>query len=168
MLDEFMAICDVPEVHEVLVHATVPEVWTALQQVALGDVPVFHALMAAQLPGWLAGRGWLTAEPQRPLLEQMIPARFVQLAERAPFETALGLLARLWRPGGGQARVRDATSFLAFDEPAWSKAVLAFRFDDIADAVCLRTETGIHSTDATSAPTGRRLGGEALPRDGPG
>lgn len=151
MLDEIMAIYDIHEVHEVVVHATIPQVWAALHQVALQDVPVFHALMAArELPGRLAGRPWLTAEPRRPLLEHMGSSGFVQLAERAPVETVLGLLARPWRLGGGQARVRDAASFLAFDEPGWSKAVMGFRLDDVGDAVRLRTETRIRSTDATA------------------
>ena len=147
LLDSTMPFYDVREVHEVVVEARPEVVWSALHEVSLRAVPVFHGLMTLrELPGLLLGRRWLTADVERPILEQMAASGFVPLGARPPAETVLGLLTRPWRGevGGG---AEDAASFLAFDEPGWAKAVLAFRLEGEGGRTRLVTETRVLVTD---------------------
>jgi len=151
-LDSLMPNHDVSEVHHVTVAATSDEVWAALQQVSLGDVPVFRLLMSGrELPGRVVGRRWLTGEVDRPLLEQMVAVGFVPLEARPGVDLALGLLTRPWLLGRGSIRAADRESFLAFDEPGWAKAVLAFALTAAdGDVTVLRTETRVTTTDVAA------------------
>lgn len=139
------------ETHEVLVAAGPERVWEALHAVTLRDGPVFRALMTArELPGRLVGRRWLTADVDRPLLEQMEAVGFVLLDDRPPACVALGLLTRPWQPGGGRPPAMDRASFLAFDEPGWAKVVLGFTLAATGAATLVRTETRVQCTDAAA------------------
>lgn len=132
LLDSTMPAYDVREVHEVAVDASPDVVWSSLHEVPLRAVPVFRRLMTLrELPGLLLGRRWLTADVDRPILEQMTAGGFVHLGARPPSETVLGLLTRPWRSEIGRAD--DVASFLAFDAPGWTKAVLGFRLARLID-----------------------------------
>lgn len=151
LFETLLPAYDVREAHEIVAAAERERVWEALGEVTLRDVPVFRALMTArELPGRLVGRRWLTADVDRPLLEQMETVRFVPLVARPPAYVALGLLTRPWRPGGSPAPALDPSSFLAFDEPGWAKAVLDFGLAATGAATILRTETRVQCTDAAA------------------
>jgi hypothetical protein len=150
LLDAAMPAYDVHEVHEARVDARAEAVWSALHELPLRAVPVFCALMTLrELPGILVGRRWLTAEVDRPILEQMTASGFVLLAERRPTETVLGLVTRPWR-GDVSRRPDDAESFRAFDVPGWVKAVLAFRLEPGDSRTRLVSETRVAATDASA------------------
>jgi hypothetical protein len=149
LLDSMIPAYDVREAHEVAVDASPDVVWSALHAVPLRAVPVFRGLMTLrELPGLLLGGRWLTADVDRPILEQMTAAGFVPLGARPPSETVLGLLTRPWR--GQVGRPEDAASFLAFDSPGWSKAVLGFRLEPRGGGTLLVTETRVLATDASA------------------
>ena len=101
LLDATMPQFDVREVHEVVVHPGPEAVWDALHEVSLGAVPVFRDLMTLrELPALLVGQRGLTADVDRPILEQMTASGFLLLEEHPPAETVLGLATRRWRLRG--------------------------------------------------------------------
>lgn len=148
LIDSVMPEYDVHEVHDVVIHAPPEVVWSALHEVTLRAVPTFRALMTLrELPAIAAGRRWLTADVDRPILAQMTASGFVRLHDRPPTDSVLGLLTRPWRPAGVGGRFHDAQSFLAFDAPGWVKAILAFRLEPDDKGTRLVSETRVRATD---------------------
>ena len=151
LVDALLPAYDVREVHQVSVGARADRVWPALEEVSLGDVPLFRMLMTArELPGRMVGRRWLTGDLDRPLLDQMVAVGFVPLGGHPGVDVALGLLTRPWRPGGGDGPVVDTEGFLAFAEPGWAKAVLGFAVTGVGAVSVLCTEARVQTTDAVA------------------
>ncbi len=154
LLDSTMPEFDFHEVHEVVVDAAAEVVWDALHEVSLRAVPAFRTLMTLrELPLLVVGRRWLTADVDRPILAQMTASGFVLLGAQAPTETVLGLVARPWRVRGVGGGPQDPDSFLAFDEPGWVKALLAFRLEGHDAGTRLLSETRVLATDASARRT---------------
>ena len=151
LLDRTMPAYDVREMHEVVVQSAPEIVWSALHEVPLRAVPVFRNLMTLrELPALLVGRPWLTADLDRPILAQMTASGFLLVGERPPTETVLGLAARPWRAMGVGRGPADVESFLAFDEPGWAKALLAFRLEGGNERTRLVSETRVLATSASA------------------
>jgi hypothetical protein len=151
LLDTLMPASDVRATHKLTVAARREEVWSALHQVSLREMPVFRALLALRQPLLpLARRDRkLAAGSDRPLLAEMVSGAFVPLAQRPPSEVVIGLIAKPWLPNGGPSRV-DHAGFATFEEPGWVKIVLGFRLDDLGPATLLQTETRVRATDAAA------------------
>lgn len=146
-----MKAYDVRRAHRIAIHAVPQDVWSALHEISLREVPTFRALMTLrELPGIAVGRRWLTADLDRPILDQMAAAGFVPIGCRPPSEIVLGLVARPWRPAGAGPRIDDARSFADFDAPGWMKAILSFRLETDGHVTRLESETRARGTDAAA------------------
>ena len=158
LVDTLLPAYDVRDVHQVSVGAGADRVWPALEEVSLGDVPLFRMLMTArELPGRMVGRRWLTGDLDRPLLDQMVAVGFVPLGGHPGVDVALGLLTRPWRPGRGDGPVVDTEGFLAFAEPGWAKAVLGFAVTGVGAVSVLCTETRVQTHRRGGPEMVRRL-----------
>jgi hypothetical protein len=145
-LDTFLPKYDVHDQHSIAVDAAPATVLDEVRRMTASDVPVMVALMAIRrLPDLLLGRRALRPS-NRPVLEQMERAGFVQLATEHD-ELVLGIVGRFWRPSADLRRI-PAESFTGFAEPGWAKAAVNFQVARDGDRTVLSTETRILAADA--------------------
>jgi hypothetical protein len=151
LLDSLMPAWDQRSAQRLTIAAPEEEVWSALHQVTLREMPIFRALLTLRQPFLPLARRErrLGAGSDRPLLAEMVSGAFVPLAQRPTCEVVIGLIARPWLPNGGLGRV-DRAEFMAMEEPGWVKIVLGFRLDQVGPATLLLTETRVRATDAAA------------------
>jgi hypothetical protein len=151
LLGSLMPAWDLRAVQRLIVAARQEEVWSALHQVTLREMPIFRVLLTLRQPLLPLARRErrLAAGSDRPLLAELVSGAFVPLAQRPPSEVVIGLIARPWLPNGGPSRV-DRAGFMALEEPGWVKIVLGFRLDQVGPATLLLTETRVRATDAAA------------------
>jgi hypothetical protein len=66
----------------VTVHASPDQVFRALQEVTLADMPLARALIELRyLPGRLMRRGWMVTPPTQPILQSILNVRWIVLGE---------------------------------------------------------------------------------------
>jgi hypothetical protein len=142
-LDEFLREYHFNEVHTTQVAASPGAALAAARSVTPREVPVMMTLMALRtLPRLFRGE---RMSLRQPLVDQLLGAGFVLLAERAD-ELVAGVVGRFWRADGGVRRVsRD--DFVAFREPGFAKGVVDFRVRGDGAGTLLTTETRVWCTD---------------------
>jgi len=93
----------------------------------------------------------LPAEKTTLLYEQMLASGFIQLVEEPGREEVCGGVGQTFRSRGGVApAVRDARSFLAFEEPGYARVAMNFSVEAASGGARLATETRVLTTDPDS------------------
>jgi hypothetical protein len=156
LLDRLMPRFDVRQVHEAWVAAPVDVVYSAVKQVTGREVRVLMPLEFLRwLPAFLIGRRPFWPDPSAPLLAGFAVG-VVPLGERPDREIAAGAVGRFWRTVGNEgAPVRTRADFVAFSEPGYAKAAIAFTvFPERGTRV--KTETRVVGTSAEATRLFRR------------
>jgi hypothetical protein len=127
LIDHLLPLFDVRQVHEAWVPAPTDVVYSAVKQVTAREVRVLMPLEFLRwLPGFLIGGRPFRPDPSAPLLAGFT-AGVVPLAERPGREVVAGAVGRFWRTVGNEAApVRTGADFVAFSEPGYAKAAIAF------------------------------------------
>ena len=142
LLDKFLSEYDFTERHQIVVRADRGAVLRAVRELRPGDVPISGLLMAIRTLG--ARR----RVPDRPILTGLQANGVALLGEIPDEEMVLGTIGQFWR---FRPVHRDATNFVAFDEPGFAKAAINFRVTDRGDGTTLIMK--VVGKDATSTFT---------------
>jgi hypothetical protein len=152
LLDNLLPRFDVRQVHEVWVPAPVDVTYAAVKQVTGREVRILMPLeFLRRLPGLLTGRRPFGPDPSAPLLAEFT-AGAVPLGERPGREVVGGAVGRFWRMVGNEAApVHTIADFVAFSEPGYAKAAIAFTVSPEREGSRVKTETRVVGTspDAT-------------------
>ena len=165
LINEVLPRYETREVHEVFVAALPAEVYGALEELTLGELHAFRALMGVRmLPTRLARSRRRPVTPGRPsildpesrLLDRGARMGFAVLGSQPGSELVIGAAGQPWRPAGGvTATIRGRDEFEAFDRPGFAKVAIGFRLEEVPGGTRIVTETRVDSTDAL---THRRFG----------
>jgi hypothetical protein len=157
LLDHLLPRFDVRQVHEAWVPAPVDVVWSAVKQVTGREVRILMPLEFLRwLPGFLIGRRPFWPDPSAPLLAGFTVG-VVPLGERPGREVVAGAVGRFWRIVGNEAApVRARADFVAFSEPGYAKAAIAFTVFPERDGTRVKTETRVVGTSAEATRLLRR------------
>jgi hypothetical protein len=158
LLDDLLPLFDVRQVHDAWVPAPADVVYSAVKEVTAREVRVLMPLEFLRwLPGFLIGRRppfW--PDPSAPLLAEFTVG-VVPLGERPGREVVAGAVGRFWRTGGNEAApVRTRADFVAFSEPGYAKAAIAFAVFPERDGTRVKTETRVVGTSAEATRLFRR------------
>jgi len=157
LIDEALPRFDVRETHEMFVPAAVDVVYAAIKSVTARDVRLLTPLEVLRvLPGLLVRR-----RPFRPTSSTRLIEEFtvgvVPLGERAGEEIVAGAIGRYWLLWGNQpALIRTREEFLAFSEPGYTKAVVAFSVRAESTGCRVTTETRVAGTSPQATRAFRR------------
>jgi hypothetical protein len=157
LLDHLLPRFDVRQVHEAWVPAPVDVVYSAVKQVTAREVRVLIPLEFLRwLPGFLIGRRPFRPDPSAPLLAGFTVG-VVPLGERPGREVVAGAIGRFWRIVGNEAApVRTRADFVAFSEPGYAKAAIAFTVFPERDGTRVKTQTRVVGTSAEATRLLRR------------
>jgi len=127
-------------VQEIAVPATPEEVRAAVEQMEPIDMPL------AEILARIRNLGQRNAEEPTTFREAAMAFGMVPLKTDQAHEIAGGLIGQFWKRDFGIRRVRNLEEFREFADPAYTKAITNFWFDDFRDGKTLvRTETRVHS-----------------------
>jgi hypothetical protein len=143
VLDELVPRHDFSERHSRLIEAPPEEIWDAIHDVTLGEMPAVRLLFALR---------FMPSRAREPMLDQMLGAGFARLDVHPGREIVFGVAAQMWKPNGEVAEIRDGAEFDAFDRPGFAKAAMNFRLVSEGERTRLETETRVVTTD----PAARR------------
>lgn len=157
LIDEVLPRFDVREIHEMPVHAALDVVYAAIKSVTARDVRLLTPLEVLRvLPGLLVRRRPFRPTSSVPLIEEFTVG-VVPLGERAGKEIVAGAIGRYWLLWGNQpALVRTREEFLAFSEPGYTKAVVAFSVCAESTGCRVTTETRVAGTSPEATRAFRR------------
>jgi hypothetical protein len=157
LLDHVLPRFDIRQVHEAWVPAPVDVVYSAVQEVTGREVRILMPLEFLRwLPGLLIGRRQFWPDPSAPLLAGFTVG-VVRLGERPGREVVAGAVGRFWRIIGNEAApVRTRADFVAFSEPGYAKAAIAFTVFPERDGTRVKTETRVVGTSAEATRLLRR------------
>ena len=157
LIDEALPRFDVREIHEIPVHAALDVVYAAIKSVTARDVRLLTPLEVLRvLPGLLVRRGPFRPTSSAPLIEEFTLG-VVPLGERAGKEIVAGAIGRYWLLWGNQpALIRTREEFLAFSEPGYTKAVVAFSVCAEPTGCRVTTETRVAGTSPEATRAFRR------------
>lgn len=142
---------DFEEFHRRAVAAPPAQAYAAIRETTLGEMPITRLLFAVRsLPDLVRGRRFLPLGGEAPLLDQMLDAGFVLLAEDPGREVVAGVVGRVGRLGGAVARVTDAEAFAGLDAPGHMKAAMSFVVRERSGGAWVETETRVAVTDDRS------------------
>ena len=132
-------------VQEITIQASPDEVQSAIESMELSDMPL------AEILAWIRNLG--RTREEYPVNFQQAAAAFgaLPIATKQRHEIAGGLVGQFWKRDYGIRLMRNVEEFKAFQDPAYTKALTNFWFDDYRDGktvVC--TETRIHSLGTKS------------------
>lgn len=152
-LDDLLPDWHFREGHERRITASPVAVWSALQELRLGDLRLAGALMDLRsLPGRMLGA-------QRPA---MVTGRFLEegpvpvLHAQPGRAVVAGGVVQPWKLfGGDEPPELDGLALLAFDQPGWVKVGMDFVLEPDGGGTRLTTETRVQATDPA---TRRRFG----------
>ena len=157
LIDEALPRFDVREIHETTVHAALDVVYAAIKSVTARDVRLLAPLEVLRvLPGLLVRRRQFRPTSSAPLIEEFTLG-VVPLGERAGKEIVAGAIGRYWLLWGNQpALIRTREEFLAFSEPGYTKAVVAFSVSAESTGCRVTTETRVAGTSPEATRAFRR------------
>ncbi len=155
LIDEFMPLFDVNEMHRIEIGARPVSVYAALRSTDLAESGLTRALLLLRaLPGALAhpGRaGEFGSKRSAPVTLRTFEDRgFRILGEDPPNELVLGLEGKFWLPTGAIC-TPSAEFFKAVSPaPGTARAVWNFAVTSRADGCVLSTETRVLCSDAST------------------
>jgi hypothetical protein len=155
LLAEVLPRYDANEVHDVWVPAPPEVVFQAVKDVTVREVRLLVPFLALRgVPRLLARRPGFRPVWTAPVLGEFLKVGFVDLGERPGAEVATGAVGRFWSLAGNEpVEVLSREEFVAFAEPGYAKAVMAFLVRPERGGSRVITETRIAGTtpDATRA-----------------
>jgi hypothetical protein len=157
-LDAVMPRYDVREVHEMWVSAAPEAAFAALTDLTGREIRLLGPLEAIRgLPHRARGRR-VGPDMSRPILEAYRRVGFVGLGGQPGAELVLGAVGRFWSLSGNQPlrTIRSRDDFMAFAEPGFSKAAMAFVVKPEGTGSRVLTETRVVGTDARATRLFRR------------
>ncbi len=100
LLDRFLPIYDLHEIHTITVQAPPRRVFRAIKNLTPSELsPLIHILFTLRsLPNRLNGNG------AKPIVEQILSVSFILLAEETNRELVLGKIGQFWRARGSSGR----------------------------------------------------------------
>lgn len=126
-------------VQQIAVEAAPDEIRDALESLEPADMPL------AEWLAWLRNFG-REVEKQASFREEAVAFGALEIDTHQPHEILGALTGRFWTRDYGIRRMRTVEEFRAFANPAFTKALTNFWFDEFRDGKTLvRTETRIHS-----------------------
>jgi hypothetical protein len=157
LLDHLLPRFDVRQVHEAWVSAPLDIAYSAVKQVTAREVRVLLPLEFLRgLAAFLGGRRPFRPDPSASLLAGFAEG-VVSLDERPGSEVVAGAIGRFWRLAGNEAaRVRTRADFLAFSEPGYAKAAIAFTVLPEGERTRIKTETRVVGTSVEATRSFRR------------
>ncbi len=116
------------EIHQARLSAPPEQALDAVTRATPGEMPLVSLRFGVRsLPARMVGKRGLPTRSAEPLLQQMLAAGFVLLAEEPDREVVCGVIGQMWKVRGGMAPgVRDAREFVAFEEPGYARAAMNF------------------------------------------
>lgn len=147
LIDEFAPTWQFREVHRIAVLAPAETTLRAIHDVTAREIRLFRFLTWLRRMGKPGSESILNPPPDVPILQVALRNGFVSLGESSR-EIAIGT-AVIRPPKTSQpataADLKNASS------PGWAKAVMNFRIDHAALAMCVvTTETRVYATDPTT------------------
>src|SRR5436190_14178398 len=157
LLAQLLPRFNVRQVHAAWVPPPADVVYSAVKEVTAREVRVLMPLEFLRwLPGFLIGRRPFWPDSSAPLLAEFTVG-VVPLGERRGREVVAGAVGRFWRTGGNEAApVRTRADFVAFSEPGYAKAAIAFAVFPERDGTRVKTETRVVGTSAEATRLFRR------------
>ena len=144
LIDEFAPTWQFREVHRIAVLAPAQTTLRAIHDVTAREIKLFRLLTWIRRLGKPGRESILNAPPDVPILQVALRNGFVSLGETSR-EIAIGTAVvrpRNTSPPATPADFKNAVS------PGWAKAVMNFRIDNAALAMCVvTTETRVFATD---------------------
>lgn len=139
LLDALMPRYDMRASHDLVVDASVPDVYQAVLETDLAESLVTKVLMAIRSLGRRAQSSFRLGQ---------LPATgaFFALGSDPPRELAAGVIGRFWSMEGAVIDGNRA-AFEASLPPGMAKAIWSFRVDDDAGGALLTTETRVLCSD---------------------
>jgi menaquinone-dependent protoporphyrinogen oxidase len=144
-LNELMPEFEQRIVEKITIPASPEEVQSAIESVELSDMPL------AEILAWIRNLG-RTSDEHRITFQQAATAfGELPIETKQRHEVAGGLIGQFWKRDYGIRLMRNLEDFKAFKDPAYTKVVTNFWFDDCHEGKTLvRSETRIHSLGTKS------------------
>ena len=159
LIDRFLPVFDVTEVHEVAVDAPPEIVYDAIRQTDLRDPVIDTLFTVRELPTRLAEklRGSPTRRAEAFTFEDMARKHvpWMLLAEDRGSELVIGSVGKFWEGDYGQRPI-SADEFAAFHEPGFAKLAISLSLWPTYGETVLRYEARTAATDVTARAHFRR------------
>jgi hypothetical protein len=144
LIDEVIPSWQFREFHRIAVLAPADAAFRAIRDVTAREIQLYRFLTWLRRGGKPGPASILNPPPDEPILSVALRSGFVQLGATAR-EIVIGTLVIAPR---NVPRPQTAAEFRAIDGAGYAKAVMNFRIDNPALAMCvLSTETRVYATD---------------------
>lgn len=144
LIDKFAPESHFREVHRIAMLAPADAALRAIREVTAREIRLFRFLTWLRRVGRPGPESILNPPPDKAILDVALRTGFVLLAE-SPREIVIG--TTVVSPAGG-VPPSNSDEFLATISPGWAKAVMNFRIDHAALAMCVvTTETRVWAAD---------------------
>jgi hypothetical protein len=153
VLDRYMPVFEVREVHETRVAAPAPVTWQAALDLDFTRSPLVRAIFRGR--ELLMGARRSEARPKG-FLREILAVGWGVLAEEQGREMVFGAATQPWR-ADVRFRAIPSEKFAAFTEPGYAKIAWTFAVEPVGSGASLfRTETRVVTTDRDSRARFRR------------
>lgn len=150
LIDNFAPEWRFREVHRIAVLAPAEAARRAIREVTAREIRLFRFLTWLRRVGRPGPESILNPPPDEPILTVALRTGFLQLAD-TDRELVIGT-AVIKPPGTSRPETPD--EFLVITSPGWAKAVMNFRIEQAALAMCVvTTETRVWATDEKTGRT---------------
>jgi hypothetical protein len=144
LIDKFAPRWQFREVHRIGVLAPADAALRAIQEVTAREIRLFRLLTWLRRGGRPGAESILNPPPDQPILDVALRSGFLSLGT-SPRELVIGI-AVVTPPG--KRKPASPAEFQTLHEPGYAKAVLNFRVEQPALAMCVvSTETRVWATD---------------------
>ncbi len=144
LIDDFAPQWQFREIHRIGVRAAPEAALRAIREVTAREIRLFRLLTWVRRLGIPGRESILNPLPDQPILDVALRTGFLLLGS-TPREIVLGTAVVAPR---GALRPTNLDEFLALRSPGWAKAVMNFRVDHAALAMCVvSTETRVWTSD---------------------
>ena len=154
VVDRFMPICEIDEVHETIVHAPATVTYAAALALDFQESAMVRAIFRGR--EILLGSRGETSREREPFVEQVVEMGWGRLADVPGRLMVFGAITKPWE-ADVRFRALPPEEFASFDEPGWVKIVWTLGVDSLGSARSrFHTETRVLTTDAASRARFRR------------
>jgi hypothetical protein len=148
LIEKFAPEWHFREIHRLAMLAPAGAALRAIREVTAREIRLFRFLTWLRRLGRPGPESILNPPPDEPILDVALRTGFVLLAE-SPREIVIG---RTVVSPPGSVPPSNSDEFLATISPGWARAVMNFRIDQAALAMCVvTTETRVWATDVKAA-----------------
>jgi len=129
LLDSFLPNYEFRGIRSITIKASPSKIFRVLREVTLEDMPTARFLGELRyLPVRIAGKTKTERKSPRPFLDIVLQSGNIILGEEEGREMVVGAIAKFHQISDQQfAALKDARTFLAFDDPGYQKLAQSFR-----------------------------------------